>query len=700
MKTMMCFLRMKCLSMRALLLTVGILFCGHTFAIDFEKDGVYYSGNPSEGTAVVVAPPNSEKYSGSIVIPWLFLYDGQYIVVSGIADNAFQGATGLTSIKLPMVDLVPFSIGDLAFNDCTGLTSFTIPANVTHIGEKAFYFCDKLKDLYVCTSDPSTLEIGADAFSNINRGGNVCTLHVPVGAKAAYEAHAVFGSKFSVIEEGEVPVGYPVIVCDKQVTNSNTADILGNGVASYNPSTKTLTLKGDITDLSYFLSPIYSYDPEGTTINVAKDAVIYNAAGPAISCLGDLTITGSAQLTLKTNRSHVFEAESGALTLDHANVVFEGSYGIRGYNKKDMNIIASSVRGSVKKGAAIESYKDMVLTDCVLVNPKGGTYDTDKCILVDAEGAECQTVNIQPMNVVEKYQLTIAGTQVTSDNMNDILGNGVASYNPSTMTLALKGDINAPEGKGAIFNMGIDGLTINVAKDITLSSTGANTIYCMGNTTLVGTAKLTLNAANSIPVNAFNNLTLNNLTVEFTGKYGMHGMGILYVKGATVIGTATEGAALYDWEGVSLLECSIKEPTSGKYDKNANQLVDKNGAPCPTVLIQGKENPVLKFSKELCNTTIGEAFVAPELEASAGNIVFTSSNTDVAKVNGLGEVTIVGEGVTAITATYEANKDYNAATAQYYIVVSSSKGTRCDADGDGTVDVNDVQTVINYILKK
>jgi hypothetical protein len=108
----------------------------------------------------------------------------------------------------------------------------------------------------------------------------------------------------------------------------------------------------------------------------------------------------------------------------------------------------------------------------------------------------------------------------------------------------------------------------------------------------------------------------------------------------------------------------------------------------------------LKFSKELCNTTIGEAFVAPELEASAGNIVFTSSNTDVAKVNGLGEVTIVGEGVTAITATYEANEDYNAATAQYYIVVSSSKGTRCDADGDGTVDVNDVQTVINYILKK
>lgn len=698
MKTMMCFLRMKCLSMRALLLTVGILFCGYTFAIDFEKDGVYYSGNPDENSAIVVAPPNSEKYSGDIVIPWGVYKDNSMLKVEGIANKAFQGATALTSVKLPMTDLVPFSIGDLAFNDCTGLTSFTIPANVTHIGEKAFYFCDKLKDLYVCTSDPSTLEIGADAFSNINRGGNVCTLHVPVGAKAAYEAHAVFGSKFTIIEEGEVPVGYPIILCNKHVTSENAEDILGNGSASYNPLTRTLTVRGDIDFINY--PAIYMYDSERMTINVAKDVTIqsYDNTTPIYS-IGDLTITGSAQLTLKTDINYAINVEAGDLTLDHANIFFETRWGgLLGSSDKDINIIASCVRGSTISNPVISNWKDMVLTDCVLSNPKGGRYNTEKRYLIAADGKVFRTVNIQPINVVENYNLKIAGTQVTSDNMNDILGNGVASYNPSTMTLTLKGDINAPEGKGAIFNMGIDGLTINVAKDITLSSTGANTIYCMGNTTLVGTAKLTLNAVNSIPVNALNDLTIKSLTVDFTGKFGMHGMTNLYLKGVNISGTASEGAALYDWEHVYKdYYCNYSD--GGYYEESANQYV-KDGNPSPTIVIEGSKNPVLKFSKELCNTTIGEAFVAPELEASAGNIVFTSSNTDVAKVNGLGEVTIVGEGVTAITATYEANEDYNAATAQYYIVVSSSKGTRCDADGDGTVDVNDVQTVINYILKK
>ena len=64
----------------------------------------------------------------------------------GIADSAFSGCTGLTSITIP--DSVT-SIGGGAFIGCTGLTSITIPDSVTSIGDYAFYGCTGLKSITI-----------------------------------------------------------------------------------------------------------------------------------------------------------------------------------------------------------------------------------------------------------------------------------------------------------------------------------------------------------------------------------------------------------------------------------------------------------------------------------------------------------------------------------------------------------------------
>ncbi|MBR1935869.1 MAG: leucine-rich repeat protein, partial [Muribaculaceae bacterium] len=62
----------------------------------------------------------------------------------GIADFAFSGCSGLTSITIPNSVI---TIGGSAFSGCTGLTSVTIPNSVTSIGSSVFKDCSGLTNV-------------------------------------------------------------------------------------------------------------------------------------------------------------------------------------------------------------------------------------------------------------------------------------------------------------------------------------------------------------------------------------------------------------------------------------------------------------------------------------------------------------------------------------------------------------------------
>lgn len=87
--------------------------------------------------AEVISNPNG-KYIGNIIIPATVTHEGEEYTVNKIADYAFSGCTGLTSITIPN-SLT--SIGGYAFRGCSGLSSFTIPNSVTSIGSGVFEGC-------------------------------------------------------------------------------------------------------------------------------------------------------------------------------------------------------------------------------------------------------------------------------------------------------------------------------------------------------------------------------------------------------------------------------------------------------------------------------------------------------------------------------------------------------------------------------
>lgn len=374
-----CLLMLLCLSSTAL-------------AESFTVEGLRY--NTLSATTVEVVKPESGKYSGDITIPAVVTHNETTYRITAIGDNAFQGANQVTSVTLPLTSVK--SIGEYAFNDCTGLTEFTLPESITSIGKNAFYYCDKLKHLYVHSKDPASYNVGSNAFSNINRGGNVCTLHVPTGCTAAYAADATF-SVFTQVEEFDAPISirYNLYAAGEQVNSLNASDILGDGAASYDAEKNILTLRDDIAAPDASTSCIMN-EIENLTIQVAAPVTL-SAKGAAILVDAKTTITGSSLLKMITPIKGVAIYSLGAdLSIVNANIEAEGCIENNGgYGHSDLIITNSSVTVETTDDyGAISDWVDLSLNDCYIKTPEDGYYDGLK--IVDSEGVVAKFMEIVP----------------------------------------------------------------------------------------------------------------------------------------------------------------------------------------------------------------------------------------------------------------------------------------------------------------
>lgn len=572
-------------------------------AQSFTYEGLYYNVT-NIFYAEVTSPPEG-KYSGDITIPEKVKYNGSTGLVIAVGDNAFKGASGVTSVKLPLKGIT--KIGEYAFNDCTGLTEFTLPESITSIGKYAFYYCDKLQHLYVHSKDPSTYNVGTGAFSKINNGGNVCTLHVPKGCTAAYAADAAF-SVFTKVEEFEPPVLYDLYVADKQVTSENASDILGDGAASYDAEKNTLTIKGNITSSGDFVPCIGNNSMTDLTIEVAKAATLTSDWVP-INIFKDTKITGSSLLKLvpTTDVDAIF-AEMANLEIVNANIEMEG--GIGGYNQTtSLTITNSSLKiQSLNKGGVISDWKELILKDCYIKEPSEYVYDVcskynnRKCLMND-DGLETivESAEICPGEPIIYYDLFVAVKQVTSENASDILGNGVASYDADKNTLTIKGDITCKGKKmSCIRNEGVANLTIEVAAPATLTS--EMDVICLGESTKITGAsllKLVASDKNAAIYSMFADLMIENANLEIKGRIeedASHGT-LTITNSSVTAETQHSGGAIVWWSDLVLNGCTIKTPQGAKYGEcskigNEKCIMDQNGDPAMTVIINTKEEPV------------------------------------------------------------------------------------------------------------
>ncbi len=96
----------------------------------FVKDNVTYEMNGNDASVT-----HADNAKGEIVVEASVVINGKSYNVTSIADGAFQGCTGLTSIEIPATVT---RIGENAFNGCSSLIVIKIGKDIKEIGSKAF----------------------------------------------------------------------------------------------------------------------------------------------------------------------------------------------------------------------------------------------------------------------------------------------------------------------------------------------------------------------------------------------------------------------------------------------------------------------------------------------------------------------------------------------------------------------------------
>lgn len=390
-------------------------YVGETFPID----GVSYKVT-NESTKEVAVSSCDEGLTGALIIPETVSkedLEGNLVTykVTSISTPGFYDHPGLTSISIPnSVKTIEAN----TFANCTGLTSITIPSSVTTIGMRAFEGCTGLKkvtigyrvtsierdafkdctnlDEVICLRDASKLtwnDYNCDDFKGSkNSKTTVCYVSKPSDYSTTFSEVNVTFKQW-----------YKLEVAGTKVTDSNKADILGDGAASYDPTTNTLTLNKDITTANGTIISIFGIT--GLTINVPANVKLESTTPvqELINLDGSATITGSGALTLKGNGEYGVNL-SGISGIILDNILdIKAPVSISGMKKgfytpsdSSIRIYGSTVSVSCTENIAYGKFT-ISLNNCHVSHPSGAKINaTSK--FVDANGKEIKAVTILPDN--------------------------------------------------------------------------------------------------------------------------------------------------------------------------------------------------------------------------------------------------------------------------------------------------------------
>ena len=322
---------------------------------------------------------------------------------------------------------------------------------------------------------------------------------------------------------------YDVWIGETRVTSDNAADILGDGTASYDPQTRTLTLtgavlsqasgdhgyiiksKGDLTvrgsaaienstdlcagivadgdltlDGSFTISTVgICVDAFYGTLTATNGSTLTATTHPSLSTYSGeaingrvVVIEGGSTVTAKTTayQNAAIHARQGLSITGGSVVDLESAAYNAVYAEADLTIVDSTLTA---RGSAVSDYYGAIdlgqgtlqLSGVAIVMPVGGTvgvgWQGGTVLEPDGETG-ARTVRIEPL---VEYDLWLGETRVSNANRHDILSDGTASFDPATGTLTLN-SLTGVTGRhsNALIYSRID-LTLELVGSSTLTDT-------------------------------------------------------------------------------------------------------------------------------------------------------------------------------------------------------------------------------------
>lgn len=204
----------------------------------------------------------------------------------------------------------------------------------------------------------------------------------------------------------------------------------------------------------------------------------------------------------------------------------------------------------------------------------------------------------------ERFGLYIAGVQVTTRNMNDILGDGNFSFD-GLRTLSVRGTVQQPWNVNLIRNDDVGGLVISAEEDANFSQISASgsfvPLFSLGQTTSITSngGKLSLTSY-YYAISLRNGATLRVMDADLTIKTtftsaalcGTSATGyeslVVSHSNLDVTGESSDRlSAICDFgSGITLLDCHIVTPEGGRISDNGASIVQADGTTTRHIVIK------------------------------------------------------------------------------------------------------------------
>ena len=276
------------------------------------------------------------------------------------------------------------------------------------------------------------------------------------------------GTVAKSVEIGEQK--YHMNIFETSVTSFNCDDILGDGGSfRYDPKQNILHVAGGTYEPTDINSNIIYNQVQDLKVSIEGD-VTFKSPFP-INSFHDIVIDGGDaknKLTIEATNSGIL-SQSSAVTIKNLNLNVNAPHCFYGNNtdRSVLSFINSNVNLNSTLGA-IQLFSTVNFDGCSIISPTDVIYEKgtnlqgyEMLAYYDSNGNIVTNMVISDKKV-EMYELYICDTQVTTLNCDDILGDGVVSYDPENNVLTINGTIRMRTDDGIFIYNKIEGLTINI----------------------------------------------------------------------------------------------------------------------------------------------------------------------------------------------------------------------------------------------